>query len=133
MRIARTRWIAAWSLVGAAWGLGLIALLSIGVYVLAVALAATVALVLVPAARREAAALLAGPALPLLYVAFLNRSGPGTVCTTSGDSESCVDLWTPWPWVVAAALFVIIGAGAVYLSRPRRSPDRVMAPGAAAS
>jgi hypothetical protein len=97
-----------WLLVGALLGLGIAALLTIGVILLA--LGTGLALIGLRAAalrNRSATATLAGVAAPALYLAWLNRGGPGEVCRIlSGGDESCVDAWSPWPFVVVAALFV---------------------------
>ena len=53
--------------------------------------------------------LLLGAALPLLYVAWLNRDGPGTVCTTDGSVTSCGDGVSPWPFVAMALLVAVTG------------------------
>jgi hypothetical protein len=62
--------------------------------------------------------LLSGAALPLLYVAWLNRDGPGEVCTRTATSESCGDESSPWPWVAVA--IVLLLSGFVVLARRRR-------------
>lgn len=35
----------------------------------------------------------------MFYLAFMNRSGPGTICTTTTTSQSCVDESSRWPWL----------------------------------
>jgi hypothetical protein len=80
--VARARpWVyfAVWSLTGATGAACLVGILSIGLFVLPVALAATVLLARRWSSRSGLAGLVAGLALPLLYVALLNRSGPGLV------------------------------------------------------
>jgi hypothetical protein len=47
--------------------------------------------------------------MPLL-VAYLNRGGPGNVCTTTATSQSCTTEWSPWPWLAAGLLLVAAGA-----------------------
>lgn len=100
------RWFACWFLVGAAAGFGVIGLLSIGPLVLAAAAVGAVALSIRQAPRRGLPGVVAGPGLPLLYVAYLNRGGPGTVCTTTLTEQTCTDEWSPWPWVITAVLLV---------------------------
>jgi hypothetical protein len=53
-----------------------------------------------------------------LYIAWLNRGGPGLVCTTTADSVACTDQWSPWPFVALGVLFA--GAGVVLLGVTRR-------------
>lgn len=62
-------------------------------------------------------ALPAGAALPLLYVAWLNKGGPGTICTTAGTTTSCEEQWNPWLWILAAGLLIAFSAGLVVLTR----------------
>lgn len=100
----------AWMLAGAGIALGVLSLFSIGVVVLPAALVVTVALSIWPRSRnRSAAGLVTGAGLLPLYVAFLNRDGPGTVCVTTATSQSCVDEWSPWPWFAAGLALVLAG------------------------
>lgn len=56
------------------------------------------------------AGVVAGLALPVLYVAWLNRGGPGEVCRTLAGGQECLDAWSPWPFIGAAVLcFVVAG------------------------
>jgi hypothetical protein len=104
-------WFFAWTAVGAGYAFAILAALSIGVYVLAITVVATVLLVRSPSASSGLTGIVSGLGLPLLYVAFLNRSGPGTVCTTTLTGQSCVDEWSPWPWLLAGVLLVVAGCG----------------------
>jgi hypothetical protein len=61
--------------------------------------------------------LLTGAALPVLYVAWLNRDGPGQVCSRTATTETCADEWSPRPFVVAAIELAV--AGLVVLLRRR--------------
>ena len=91
----------AWASVGALGAFGIAGLASIGVFLLAgAALVAGVALA-TPALRPPSVpGLLVGLSTAPLYIAWLNRDGPGLVCTTTADSISCSDRWSPWPFVV---------------------------------
>jgi hypothetical protein len=99
-------WFIAWAGVGAGYAFRILAALTIGVFVLAMAAVATAALARRPQARAGLTGLLSGLGLPLLYVAFLNRAGPGLVCTTTVTSQTCGEEWSPWPWL-------LIGTGLV--------------------
>jgi hypothetical protein len=66
--------------------------------------------------------ILAGGAAPLLYVAWLNRHGPGSHCTVTATSSSCTDEWTPWPFVVVAVAMVV--AGVISFVRLRGAQSR---------
>jgi hypothetical protein len=53
--------------------------------------------------------LLSGTGLPLLYIAYLNRDGPGDVCRTSATEHSCTSQWSPWPWLAVGTVLVVAG------------------------
>lgn len=105
----RWAWFAGWLVVGAGWGLGLLGLATIGVFVLPVALAATVILATRPGAAAGLPGLVSGLGLPLLYVAYLNRGGPGTICGSTPTSQTCAETSSPWPWLGVAALLIASG------------------------
>jgi hypothetical protein len=63
--------------------------------------------------------LLTGAAIPVVFVAWLNRDGPGEVCSRSATGESCGDEWSPWPFVVVALVLAV--AGVLVFARGRRS------------
>jgi hypothetical protein len=98
-----------WFIVGVAYGFGVAAVLSFGALLLAVALVGTGLLVWRRATRVGWPTVICGPAITLLYIAYLNRSGPGTVCTTAASGQSCVDRYSPWPFVAAAAILIAAG------------------------
>jgi hypothetical protein len=100
-----------WASCGALAGTGVLAAATIGPVLLLAALAAAAVLLALPAGRtRSATGLVSGAGLPLLWVAVLNRSGPGQVCTATATSTACVQEWSPWPWAVAGVLLVAGGA-----------------------
>ena len=112
-----------WGLVGALLGFGVAGLASIGVFLLPLALVLLVVALLVPALRRPSTpALLVGLSTAPLFIAWLNRGGPGLVCTTSGTSTSCVDQWSPWPFVATGVL--LAGGGLALLVHGRRVEAR---------
>ena len=91
-------WFTAWLIIGAGYALSLLGAASIGLLVLPLPVLATILL-----ARRQHASsglpgLISGLGIPLLYVAYLNRAGPGTICTTiTGGGQECAGEWSPWP------------------------------------
>ncbi len=97
-----------WAGVGALLCFGFLAGFTIGPPFLVLGLALGGAGLAIPATRSPSVtALPAGLALPLLYVAWLNRDGPGTICTTTATGGSCEEQWNPWPWVGAAVVLVL--------------------------
>ncbi|WP_256638020.1 hypothetical protein [Streptomyces murinus] len=99
-------WFLAWGAVGACAALGLAALLSVGVLLLA---AAAVAAVLLRKGHRiTALGALAGPALPLLYLAYSKRGGPGTVCRSTATETICTDEFAPLPFLLTGVLLLVV-------------------------
>lgn len=98
------RWFWVWALFGVAAAFGLLVL-----GVLAIVPTALVGCVLAarPAIRRSAFGFVSGVGLLLLYVAWLQRAGPGTTCWQSGTSSGCEQHLNPLPWLFAGlALFL---------------------------
>jgi hypothetical protein len=108
-----------WCLAGVGASLGVLSLLTIGPFVLLLTFVLCGFLLWRLAFGAGMAGLLAGASLPVLYVAWLNRDGPGTVCTSTATSSSCGDEWSPWPFVAVAVLMVV--AGVVVFARLRRT------------
>ncbi len=104
-----------WMLVGGSYAMVIVGAFSIGIFFIPAAVIATVYLVRKPSSRRGIPGLFGGLALPLFYVAYLNRSGPGTVCATTrsafGVGQSCTQEWSPWLWLIAG--LVLLGVGVV--------------------
>jgi hypothetical protein len=54
--------------------------------------------------RRSSVGLISSIGLPLLYVAFLNRDGPGTICSSDGNGgQQCMDEWSPMDSMAVAS------------------------------
>jgi hypothetical protein len=113
-------WFTAWLFVGAGYGLSLIGIASIGLFVLPVPVLATVLLVRRQHATSGLPGLISGLAIPLLYVAYLNRAGPGTICTTVTGGQQCNDEWSPGPWLAVGVILFVLGVG-VFIGRQRRA------------
>ncbi len=116
-------WFTAWLLVGAGFALSLIGIASIGLFVLPLPVLATALLVRRQYATSGLPGLISGLAVPLLYVAYLNRAGPGTICTTVTGGHECNDEWSPWPWLAVGVILFVLGV-AVFIDRQRRASLR---------
>ena len=94
------------------------------------AILATVLLARRKAPRAALAGLVAGFGFPPLYVAFLNRDGPGQLCSYGGflqTTTTCAQLLNPWPWSAIGLLFIIAGV-ALFLVASRRVRSAVSRP-----
>ena len=60
-------------------------------------------------ARRSAFGLLTGGGALLLYVAWVQRDGPGTTCWHTATASGCDQHLNPLPWLIAGAALVITG------------------------
>ena len=101
-------WFLAWFAVGACVAAGLAAILSVGLVFLVLA-AAAAGLLLWKGPRNAVVGGLAGLALPLFYIAYLNRGGPGNVCRSSSGGQTCTDEYTPIPFLVGGVLVFVAG------------------------
>ncbi|MFF5025609.1 hypothetical protein ACFY2J_15485 [Streptomyces collinus] len=101
-------WFLGWLALGACAAVGLAAVVTAGLALVLLA-AAAAGLLLRKGPRNATAGLLSGTALPLLYIAYLNRSGPGTVCSTVPGSQTCTDEYTPIPFLIAGVLLLCAG------------------------
>jgi len=107
-----------WFAVGALLVFGFLAQFTIGAPFFLLGVVLALAGGVLPATRSFAVTgFPAGLALPLLYIAWLNRDGPGTVCTTSTVSQHCEEQWDPWPWVIAAAMALALSILLTALTR----------------
>ena len=107
-----------WCLAGAGLSFGVLSILTVGAFVLLLTLGLCGWLLWRLDFGWGMLGLLAGAAVPLLYVAWLNRDGPGTVCTVTATETTCSDQWSPWPFVAVAVVLVV--AGLVAFVRFRR-------------
>ena len=118
---AQLPWFFAWSAVGV--GLAL-AVSVLGIFGVPLALLVAALLVVFHHADRSAFGVLAGVGLLSLYVAFVQRHGPGTVywhTATASGSEQYLD---PRPWLAAGILLVAFGIGAFVWRRRDAGGDR---------
>jgi hypothetical protein len=108
---------AGWCVVGAALALAILTLLTIGPFVLLLSLVVIGFMLWRVDFGWAMAGMISGAGLPVLVVAWLNRGGPGEVCTRTATEVSCSDQWNPWPFVVVAALLLV--GGVVVFARNR--------------
>ncbi len=124
-----------WAVVGALVAFGIAGLATIGLFALALASVLVAVAFAVPALRRPSVTgVLVGLSAAPLYIGWLNRGGPGTVCTTTADSTTCTDQWSPWPFLAVGLL--LAGAGVALLVTARRGrsgPPSTASPEAAGS
>lgn len=107
-------WFWAWAAVGVVFALGLDV-----VFLLPFAGLLAVIVGFHRGSRRHLEGFMTGAGLPFLYVAYLNRQGPGTVCSTDGaGGTSCEDYLNPWPWLAIGVALVV--GGIVLYERNRR-------------
>jgi hypothetical protein len=105
--------------VGALVAFGVAGLATIGLLLMALAAVLVAVALAVPALRPPSVAgVLLGFSTAPLFIAWLNRGGPGTVCTTTADVTACTDQWSPWPFVGVGVL--VAGAGVALLVVARR-------------
>jgi hypothetical protein len=118
-------WVLAtyWGAVGGLVAFGVAGLATIGLFLLALAAVLVAVGFVVPALRRPSVpGFLVGLSAAPLYIAWLNRGGPGTVCTTDGTTTSCADAWSPWPFVATGVLLAGGGLGLLATRRRRSRP-----------
>jgi hypothetical protein len=99
-------WFWLWALVGVGGALGAV---SLGWLSLLPAAVAAAAMAHRPSARRSAYGLLTGAGLLLLFVAYVNRHGPGTTCYQHDTATGCDEHLNPLPWLVAGVVLVVGG------------------------
>ena len=115
---SRLPWFLAWAAVGVGFALGISAL---GLFAVPLALLVTILLIVRHHADRSAFGVLAGMGLLSLYVAYVQRKGPGTVYWHSATASGADQYLDPRPWLVAGILLVAAGVAAFLWRERRRS------------
>jgi len=113
----RAGWYVVWVLLGVIGSLALLATFTPFVLLVPIVACLGVLVASRPRARAAAPAAICGVALPVLFVAWLNRDGPGNVCTVTSAGTSCVEEWSPWPFLVVAAALVTSGVAGCVAAR----------------
>ena len=97
-------WFWGWTVVGALGALGLV---SLGTFALIPATGVGVVMARLDDGRRSRLGLLAGAGLLALFVAYVQRDGPGTTCWHTATASGCDQHLNPLPWLVAGALLTL--------------------------
>lgn len=107
-----------WGAVGALIGLGVVGILSIGIFALGVALLLAVVGVALRASRSAAlVGMVPGLGVLPLLVGLSNSGGPGERCSSTASSLSCSELLSPWPFLVPGLVLVVGGCWVVWRIR----------------
>ena len=78
-----------------------------------------------PALARSGAGLVTGVGLVSIYVAYVQRRGPGTVCWQTTTAARCEEFLNPWPWLAVGVVLVCVGVVAhVRMMRREREVTR---------
>ncbi|MCS0603377.1 hypothetical protein NX794_19470 [Streptomyces sp. LP11] len=101
-------WFLGWLAVGACGATGLATVVSAGL-ALALVAAGAAGLLVWRGPRNAIAGLATGLAVPLLYLAYLNRGGPGTVCHAVPGGQTCTDEYTPVPFLAIGCVLFCAG------------------------
>lgn len=120
LSMRRWLWFLAWVAVGAVLPMVFLGAFTIGIFFIPVAAVLTLILIRYRASWVGLPGLISGLGVPLLVVAYLNRSGPGNICYSTPDGGGCTEEWSPWPFLlVALALFI---GGIMMFIRQRPKP-----------
>lgn len=99
-----------WIIVGTLLAFGVAGLLTVGVYLIPIAaILGVIGLSLRTSRSASALSGLIGAGAVALYIGWLNRGGPGTVCETSQATVTCIEQWSPWPFVLVGAALILAG------------------------
>ncbi len=99
-------WFFVWALLGSAAALGTV---SLGPLLLLPTALVAVFVWRRPQAHRSAFGLLTGAGTLLLYVAWVQRDGPGTTCWHTATASGCDQHLNPLPWLVLGIVLVAAG------------------------
>jgi hypothetical protein len=69
--------------------------------------------------RGSASGFVTGAGVPLLWVAYVQRQGPGTICWHTASSAGCDQHLDPLPWLIVGVTLVL--AGLIAQTRDNRS------------
>jgi hypothetical protein len=113
-------WFLAWVVVGACGALGFVSF-ALWVFLVPAAVIGALLLAKLRTPYGSVAGLLAGAGLALLFVAYLQREGPGTTCWRTATGGGCAQHLDPRPWLVAGIAFLLTGVSLYWAIRRRAS------------
>ena len=113
----------AWPIVAVALVASILGMLTIGIYVLPFALLGLHVVLKWGGNRRSSVGIISGAGLPFLFVAYLNRNGPRSVCHPYGNGEECAIEKGPWLYSIMGIALVVTGV--VLFVRMRRKSNGV--------
>jgi hypothetical protein len=99
-------WFWAWALVGAA---GVLAFVSFIGFLLLIPVVVAVSLLTRRGPVRGAFGALTGAGAVLLFIAYLQRQGPGETCWHTATAGGCVTHLNPIPWLVFGLACFVAG------------------------
>lgn len=102
-----------WALLG---GVAAFGLLAFGLIALVLILLGGWVATTRPGFRHSGFGILAGVGAAMLYVAYVQRHGPGLVCWHTATESGCDQYANPWPWLLVGALVVLVS----FLAHARR-------------
>ena len=112
---------AAWVACGASTAFVLAGAFTVGVFAVPAAAVFAVLALRFGGANASAFGAMAGAGVWVFVLGWLNRGGPGEVCTTTSTGGSCEQQWAPEPfWVVGAVLVLAAVLAFVHARRARR-------------
>ena len=105
-------WFAVWLAVGGALAFSIVDGLAFGLLVLPFAIVAVMLLIVRHHFDRSAWGLLCGAGLLSLYVAYVQRKGPGTVSWHTATASGADTYMDPRPWLIVGLLLIVVGVAA---------------------
>jgi hypothetical protein len=110
----------AWAAIGSVAALGLISF-GLGPFASIPAAVAGVLLARKESARASAFGLVTGAGLLFLFVAWLQRHGPGITCWQTATASGCRQNLNPLPWLIAGLALIAVGVAAHHRLQRRRT------------
>ena len=111
-----------WAIIGGLFGFATISFI-------VVAFLPAIALLIVAITRKNLIpsgwGVLAGIGAVSLFVAYVQRKGPGTVCWQAGTASGCDEYLNPWPWLIVGLAMVAVAVGGqfIWMRRTRHEGD----------